>query len=72
MAVHDGFTLNDLVTYNDKHTKRTERTTATATITIPPGIAVSKGRTDDETINTRRKRDVRPSWRRCSSLVGCR
>jgi pullulanase/glycogen debranching enzyme len=44
ITAHDGFTLNDLVTYNEKHNEANSEDNRTATRTTAPGIAGTKGR----------------------------
>ena len=44
VTCHDGFTLNDLVSYNRSTTKPTAKTTVTEPTTIKAGIAALKGR----------------------------
>ena len=55
VTCHDGFTLNDLVSYDESTTKRTARTTATERTTTGAGTAGSRARP-----TTRR-------WRRCAT-----
>ena len=40
VTAHDGFTFNDLVTYNEKHNEANGKEIRTARPTIVPGIAV--------------------------------
>jgi len=56
ITAHDGFTLQDTVSYNEKHNEANARTTATATRTTAAGIAASRGETDDPAIITLRNR----------------
>ncbi len=44
ITAHDGFTLNDLVSYNQKHNEANRRTIATAPTTTIPGIWAWKAR----------------------------
>ena len=44
VTAHDGFTLHDLVSYNDKHNEPTARTTATARATTARGTTASRAR----------------------------
>ncbi len=44
ITAHDGFTLNDLVSYNDKHNEANGENNTTATTITTPGTAASKGR----------------------------
>ena len=44
ITAHDGFTLRDLVSYNDKHNEANRRTTATGPTTTGPGTAASRAR----------------------------
>ena len=44
ITAHDGFTLNDLVTYNEKHNEANGERTATAPTTTSAGIAASRAR----------------------------
>jgi pullulanase/glycogen debranching enzyme len=44
VACHDGFTLNDLVSYNQKHNEANGERTATAPTTTGAGTAASRGR----------------------------
>ena len=43
VTAHDGFTLNDLVSYNDKHNDANDEEFATVIRIINRGIMVSKG-----------------------------
>jgi glycogen operon protein len=45
VTCHDGFTLNDLVSYNDKHNEANEKAIATARVTIAAGIVASRAQT---------------------------
>ena len=56
ITCHDGFTLNDLVSYNGKHNEKTARTITTAPTTTTRGIAASKA-----------TRTIAPSWSCASS-----
>ncbi|WP_390624656.1 hypothetical protein [Siccirubricoccus deserti] len=51
ITAHDGFTLNDLVSYDDKHNEANGEGTATAIRTTFPGTTVPKDR-----LTTRRSR----------------
>ena len=44
VTCHDGFTLNDLVSYNRNTTKPTAKRIVTARTTTEAGIAASRGR----------------------------
>ena len=44
ITVHDGFTLRDLVSYNDKHNEANGGITATARTTTAPGTAARRAR----------------------------
>jgi Type II secretory pathway, pullulanase PulA and related glycosidases len=44
VTAHDGFTLTDLVSYNEKHNELNDDETATATTIISRGIAAPKVR----------------------------
>ena len=44
VTAHDGFTLHDLVSYNDKHNEANGETTATAPTTTTPGTAAPRAR----------------------------
>jgi pullulanase/glycogen debranching enzyme len=44
VTCHDGFTLNDLVSYDRKHNEANGKTIATARMTTAAGIAGSRGR----------------------------
>jgi glycogen operon protein len=59
VTVHDGFTLTDLVSYNEKHNELNNDKTATATTIISRGIAASKVRPNDPQINALRDRQRR-------------
>ena len=58
VVAHDGFTLNDLVSYNDKHNDANGEGKATATVTIAaaPGIAASKAPPTTRRLNRLRRR----------------
>jgi isoamylase len=61
VTCHDGFTLEDLVSYNTSTTRPTARTTATAPTTTSAGTAASKGPTDDPedlALRERKKRNL--------------
>ena len=47
VTAHDGFTLRDLVSYNDKHNEANHEDTGTAPTTTGPGTAGVEGETDD-------------------------
>ena len=53
ITAHDGFTLRDLVSYNDNTTRPISKTIAMGRTTIDPGIAASKDR------------PTTPRWARC-------
>jgi glycogen operon protein len=59
LAVHDGFTLNDLVTYNEKHNEANGEENRDGHNHNSSWNCGVEGPTDDETINMCRKRDVR-------------
>ena len=62
VTAHDGFTLADLVSYNDKHNEANGETTATASRTTGRGTAApaqDDGPTDDPAINALRARQRR-------------
>lgn len=59
LAVHDGFTLRDLVSYNDKHNDANGENNRDGHNHNSSWNCGVEGETDDEGINTARKRDVR-------------
>ncbi|KKB84966.1 glycogen debranching protein [Devosia limi DSM 17137] len=59
LAVHDGFTLRDLVSYNDKHNEANGEGNRDGHSHNSSWNCGVEGETDDETINAARKRDVR-------------
>ncbi|MHB1103582.1 MAG: glycogen debranching protein GlgX [Devosia sp.] len=59
LAVHDGFTLNDLVTYNEKHNEANGEESRDGHNHNSSWNCGVEGPTDDEMISMCRKRDVR-------------
>ncbi|WDR03872.1 alpha-amylase family glycosyl hydrolase [Devosia algicola] len=59
LAVHDGFTLRDLVSYNDKHNEANGEDNRDGHSHNSSWNCGVEGETDDETINANRRRDVR-------------
>ena len=59
VTAHDGFTLNDLVSYNEKHNEANGEHGGMEHRTIIRGIAAPKGPTDDPAINRLRERQIR-------------
>ncbi len=59
LAVHDGFTLADLVAYSDKHNEANGEGNRDGNSNNQSWNCGVEGSTDDETINTARRRDVR-------------
>jgi glycogen operon protein len=59
LAVHDGFTLADLVSYNEKHNEANGEDNRDGHNNNHSWNCGAEGPTDDETINDARKRDVR-------------
>ncbi|MEO8686118.1 MAG: alpha-amylase family glycosyl hydrolase, partial [Devosia sp.] len=59
LAVHDGFTLRDLVSYNDKHNEANGENNRDGHSNNSSWNCGVEGETDDEGINAARKRDVR-------------
>ena len=59
LAAHDGFTLNDLVSYNDKHNEPMGRITAMAIRTIAHRNHRVEGPTDDPQLTELRERQKR-------------
>lgn len=59
LAVHDGFTLRDLVSYNDKHNEANGENNRDGHNHNSSWNCGVEGETDDEGIVTARKRDVR-------------
>jgi len=59
LAVHDGFTLRDLVSYNDKHNEANGEENRDGHSHNSSWNCGVEGETDDEAINAARKRDVR-------------
>ncbi|WP_354041101.1 glycogen debranching protein GlgX [Devosia sp. UYZn731] len=59
LAVHDGFTLRDLVSYNDKHNEANGESNRDGHSNNSSWNCGVEGETDDEAINAARKRDVR-------------
>ena len=68
---HDGFTLRDIVSYDERTTRPTARTTATATARTTRRNWGVEGPTDDPAIiDTRAPRAMRRCWPRCSLAQG--
>jgi glycogen operon protein len=59
LAVHDGFTLRDLVSYGDKHNDANGEGNRDGHSNNSSWNSGAEGETDDEAINAARKRDVR-------------
>ena len=59
ITCHDGFTLNDLVSYNSKHNEANGKKTGTAAMKISAGIAVLKDRLRSCTLNALRNSQVK-------------
>ena len=59
LAVHDGFTLRDLVSYHDKHNDANGENNRDGHSNNQSWNCGVEGETDDEGINTARKRDAR-------------
>ena len=59
LAVHDGFTLRDLVSYNDKHNEANGEDNKDGHNHNSSWNCGVEGETDDETVIAARKRDVR-------------
>lgn len=59
LAVHDGFTLRDLVSYTDKHNEANGENNRDGHGHNASWNCGAEGETDDEGINAARKRDVR-------------
>ena len=59
LAVHDGFTLRDLVSYHDKHNEANGENNRDGHNHNASWNCGVEGETDDEAINAARKRDVR-------------
>ena len=59
LAVHDGFTLRDLVSYHDKHNEANGEDNKDGHNNNQSWNCGVEGETDDEGINAARKRDVR-------------
>ncbi|SMQ70127.1 glycogen operon protein [Devosia lucknowensis] len=59
LAVHDGFTLRDLVSYSDKHNEANGENNKDGHNNNQSWNCGVEGETDDEHINAARKRDVR-------------
>jgi glycogen operon protein len=59
LAVHDGFTLADLVSYNDKHNEANGEDNRDGHNNNHSWNCGVEGPTDDEAVNAARKRDVR-------------
>jgi glycogen operon protein len=59
LAVHDGFTLRDLVSYHDKHNEANGENNRDGHNHNASWNCGAEGETDDEAINAARKRDVR-------------
>lgn len=59
LAVHDGFTLRDLVSYHDKHNEANGEGNRDGHNHNASWNCGAEGETEDETINAARRRDVR-------------
>ena len=59
VTCHDGFTLNDLVSYNQKHNEANGEKTATAGTTIAAGIVALRAQRDDPAVEKLRNRQVK-------------
>jgi isoamylase len=73
VTAHDGFTLNDLVSYNDRSTTRpTARTTRTAIPTTCPGTAAWRARPTIPEVRTCAARQQRNLLATCCCPRACR
>ena len=72
ITCHDGFTLRDLVTYEQRTTRRTWRATGTAPTTTAPGTAASRGRRTTRRSTRCATASSATSSPRCSSRTACR
>ena len=72
ITAHDGFTLRDLVSYNDKHNEANGEETRTAPTTTARGTTASKGRPTIRRSTRCARVSSGTSWRRCSSRKACR
>ena len=59
ITVHDGFTLRDLVSYDDKHNEANGEDNRDGTTTTARGTAAPKGPTDDPDVHALRARQAR-------------
>jgi isoamylase len=59
VTAHDGFTLNDLVSYNDRHNEANGENNADGTSNNLSWNSGAEGPTEDAAINTLRKRQMR-------------
>ena len=59
ITAHDGFTLNDLVSYNDKHNEANQENNRDGSSNNRSWNCGAEGPTDDPTINALRERQIR-------------
>ena len=72
VTCHDGFTLTDLVSYNDKHNEANGEGNPTAATTTGPGTAASRARRPTRRSTSYAGGSGATSWSRCSARRACR
>ena len=72
ITCHDGFTLHDLVSYNDKHNEANGEENRDGADDNNSWNCGVEGPTDDPTIIALRERQKRNFWRRCCFRRACR
>jgi glycogen operon protein len=71
ITAHDGFTLNDLVSYNDKHNDANQEGNQDGDNNNASWNCGAEGPTEDQEVKTLRRRQLRNSSPPCSSHKGC-
>jgi hypothetical protein len=71
VVAHDGFTLNDLVSYEQKHNEANGEENRDGNDNNRSANYGVEGPTDDPQINAVRQQQMRNFWRRCCSHRAC-
>jgi isoamylase len=72
ITAHDGFTLYDLVSHNEKHNAANGEDNRDGDRTTAAGTAAPKARPTDPEVLALRQRQRAICWRRCCSRKACR
>ena len=72
ITCHDGFTLTDLVSYNDKHNEANGENNRDGANDNHSWNCGWEGPTDDPDINALRRRQIKNAWPCCWSARACR